>query len=72
LIKGIFKICSSVSKTNTIDNLKTKNLLEFLSNEHSSNYDLGLFSLLPDAQGDDYEEEQFANRMKKKKKGRKL
>jgi hypothetical protein len=30
---------------------------------------LGLFSLLPDAQGEDYEEEQFAKRMKKKKKG---
>jgi hypothetical protein len=34
---------------------------------------LGLFSLLPQAQGEDYEEEQFANRMKKKKKkGRRL
>jgi len=55
-----------VSKTTTIDDLPMKDLFEFLSNEHSANFDLGLFSLLPDAQGDDYEEEQFANRMKKK------
>jgi len=34
---------------------------------------MGLFSLLPEAQGVDYEEEQFAKRMKKKKKkGRRL
>lgn len=61
-----------VSNTNTIDNQPTKDFFEFLSNEHSSNSDLGLFSLLPDAQGEDYEEEQFAKKMKKKKKGRKL
>ena len=59
-----------VSKANEIDNLPTKDLFEFLSQEHSPNTDLGLFSLLSDAQGEDYEEEQFANRMKKKKKGR--
>lgn len=63
---------NSVSKANEIDNLPTKDLFEFLSQEHSPNTDLGLFSLLSDAQGEDYEEEQFANRMKKKKKGRKL
>ncbi|MDC8026866.1 relaxase [Elizabethkingia anophelis] len=56
-----------VSKANEIDNLPTKDLFEFLSQEHSPNTDLGLFSLLSDAQGEDYEEEQFANRMKKKK-----
>ncbi|TCV20315.1 relaxase/mobilization nuclease-like protein [Sphingobacterium alimentarium] len=56
-----------VSKANEIDSVPTKDLFEFLSNEHSSNSDLGLLSLLPDAQGEDYEEEQFANRMKKKK-----
>lgn len=62
-----------VSKTNTMDDLSTKDLFEFIPQEHSSNYDLGLFSLLPDAQGMDYEEEQFAKRMKKKKKkGRRL
>ncbi|WLD23227.1 conjugal transfer protein MobB [Flavobacterium dauae] len=61
-----------VSKAKEIDNVPTKDLFEFISQEHSTNSDLGLFSLLPDAQGEDYEEEQFANRMKKKKKGRKL
>jgi len=59
-----------VSKANEIENLPAKDLFEFLSQEHSPNTDLGLFSLLSDAQGEDYEEEQFANRMKKKKKGR--
>lgn len=62
---------SLVSKANEIDSVPTKDFFEFLSNEHSPNSDLGLFSLLPDAQGEDYEEEQFAKRMKKKK-GRKL
>jgi len=62
-----------VSKANEIDSVQTKDLFEFLSNEHSSNSDLGLLSLLPDAQGEDYEEEQFASQMKKKKKkGRRL
>lgn len=64
---------SPVSNTDTLENLPTKDLFEFISQEHSHNSDLGLFSLLPDAQGEDYEEEQFANRMKKKKKkGRRL
>ncbi len=64
---------SPVSKTDTLDDLPTKDLFEFLSQEHSPNFDLGLFSLLPNSQGEDYEEEQFANRMKKKKKkGRRL
>jgi len=61
-----------VSNPNTLDDLPMKDFFEFLSNEHSSNSDLGLFSLLPDAQGVDYEEEQFANQIKKKKKGRRL
>ncbi|MBL3547388.1 conjugal transfer protein MobB [Chryseobacterium sp. KMC2] len=61
-----------VSNTNTLDNSPTKNLFEFIPQEHSHSSDLGLFSLLPDAQRVDYEEEQFANRMKKKKKGRRL
>jgi len=60
------------SKTNTMDNQPTKDFFEFIPQEHSSNFDWGLFSLLPDAQGEDYEEEQFAKRMKKKKKGRRL
>lgn len=58
------------SKANDIDSVPTKDLFEFLSNEHSSNSDLGLLSLLPDAQGEDYEEEQFAKKMKKKKQPR--
>lgn len=58
---------SPVCKTNELDNLPTKDLFEFISQEYSQNFDSGLFSLLPDVQGDDYEEEQFANRMKKKK-----
>ena len=52
---------------NTMDDLPTKDLFEFITQEHSTNFDWGLFSLLPDAQGVDYEEEQFAKRMKKKK-----
>lgn len=59
-----------VSNTNTMDNLPTKDLFEFIPQEHSNKFDLGLFNLLPEAQGDDYEEEQFGNRMKKKKKVR--
>ncbi|MOA44677.1 hypothetical protein D3C78_1669910 [compost metagenome] len=58
---------SPVSKTYTIDDLPTKDLFEFIPQEHSQSIDLGLFNLLSDTQGVDYEEEQFANRMKKKK-----
>ena len=57
-----------VSKTNELDSLPTKDLFEFISQEHSHNFDLGLLSFLPDVQGEDYEEEQFASQMKKKKK----
>ncbi|MDM1071805.1 relaxase/mobilization nuclease domain-containing protein [Empedobacter brevis] len=57
---------SPVSKTDTLDDLPTKDLFEFLAQEHSHSSNLGLFSLLPDVQGEDYEEEQFAKRMKKK------
>ncbi|MEC4117551.1 conjugal transfer protein MobB [Myroides phaeus] len=63
---------TSVSKANEIHNPPTKDLFEFLTQEHSPNADLGLFSFLPDAQDEDYEEEQFAKRMKKKKKGRRM
>ena len=61
---------SPVTNTDKIDSQPTKDLFEFISQEHSQSSDLGLFSLLPQAQGEDYEEEQFANRMKKK--GRRL
>lgn len=63
---------SPVSKANEIDNLPTKDLFEFLSQEHSPNTDIGLFSLLPEALGENYEEEQFAKKVKRKKKGRRL
>jgi len=63
---------SPVSNTNTIDDQPTKDLFEFITQENSQSSDLGLFSLLPNIQGEDYEEEQFANKMKKKKKGRRL
>ncbi|MCW2262228.1 relaxase/mobilization nuclease-like protein [Sphingobacterium sp. JUb78] len=56
--------------TKTIGSIPTKDHFEFISHEHSPNTDIGLFSLLPEALGENYEEEQFANRMKKK--GRKL
>ncbi len=62
---------SPVSKTDTLDDLPTKDLFDFIPQEHSANFDMGLFSLLSNAQGVDYEEEQFAKRMKKKK-GRRL
>src|SRR5690606_5865197 len=39
---------NSVSKANEIDNVPTKDLFEFISQEHSTNSDLGLFNLLPD------------------------
>jgi hypothetical protein len=65
--KPELKMQNSPSSTNTIDNLPTKDLFEIISIEHSDSSDLGLFSLLPDAQGEDYEEEVFANQIKKKK-----
>lgn len=58
---------SPVSNTNMIDQQPTKDLFEFISQEHSANSYLGLFSLLPNTQGEDYEEEQFAKSMKNKK-----
>lgn len=49
---------------NTTDHKPTKDF--FNLQEHSQSFDLGSFGLLPQVQGEDYEEEQFANRMKKK------
>ncbi|WP_237219533.1 hypothetical protein [Sphingobacterium mizutaii] len=37
-------------------NQPTKDLFEFITKEHSQSSDLGLFSLLLQAQADDYEE----------------
>lgn len=56
-----------ISKGNTINDLPTKNIFEFISQVHTANFDIGLFNLLPDAKGEDYEEEQFTNEIKKKK-----
>lgn len=55
------------SKIDTLDDLPTKDLFEFIPQENSASFDMGLFSMLPDAQSEDYEEEQFANQMKKNK-----
>lgn len=55
-----------VSNTNTLDDLPAIDLFELPSPEHSQNFDLGLFNFLSDTQSEDYEEEQFANKMMKK------
>lgn len=59
------------SKKDMLDDLPTKDLFEIISSEHSDSSDLSFFSLLPDAQGENYEEEQFAKRMKKRQYPRK-
>ena len=58
---------SPISNTNTIENQPTKDLSNFIAQERTPLFDFGSFSLLPDTQGEDYEEELFAKRMKKKK-----
>ncbi len=40
-----------------MDDLPTKSLFEFISQEQSPNSDIELFNLLPDAKGEDYEKE---------------
>ena len=62
----------SVSNTNTVENQQTKDLSDFISREHTPLFDFGSLSLLPDVQGEDYEEELFAKRMKRKKQGKML
>lgn len=55
---------------NTVKKEEAHALFGFLNKEHPT-YDLwidGLGGLLPEAQGEDYEEQAFANRMRKKKK----
>src|SRR5690606_12668122 len=61
---------SFTSNTNTTENQPTIVLCDFIAQEYTPLFDFGLFSLLPDVRGEDYEEEQFANQ--KKKKGRRL
>lgn len=64
------------TKTNTEEKEETHGLFDFLSHAAQPADDFGwidsLGGLLPEPQGEDYEEQAFANRMKKKKKrGRK-
>ena len=64
---------NTISNANEIENQPTKDLFKFSSQEHSQNSDLGLFNLLANTQSEDFEEEQFAKRMKKKmRRGRRL
>ena len=62
---------NSVFNANIIDNQPSNDLLEFFVQEHTPLFDFESFSLLPDVRGEDYEDELFAKRMKKKK-GRRL
>lgn len=62
-----FKISNSYDSDLSLE--VPHHLFDFLNmNKHEDSSDLGLFSLLNDAQGEHYEEEQFAKQMKKKKK----
>ena len=66
----------ATSKNNTDEKEETHGLFDFLNHKDQPADDFGwidgLGGLLPEAQGEDYEEQAFANRMKKKKKrGRK-
>jgi len=62
----------AMPKNNADDKEETHGLFDFLNNKEQSNDDFvlieGLGGLLPEAQGEDYEELAFANRMNKKKK----
>lgn len=64
----------TTGKNITDEKEETHQLFDFLNKEQPTD-DLGLIDglggLLPEAQGEDYEEQDFANRMKKKKKHRK-
>src|SRR5690606_20634795 len=55
---------------NTVEKEKTHALFDFLNKEQPTDDLLidGLGGLLPEAQSEDYEEQEFANRMNKKKK----
>lgn len=58
---------------NTVEKEEAHALFNFVNKEQQTDDLLidGLGGLLPEAQGEDYEEQEFANRMKKKKKHRK-
>ena len=72
-IKVIEKPHSKVPPSNEIEDLlleQPHHLFDFLNAEkHEDGLIEGFGSLLPDARGDDYEELDFANKMKKKRKG---
>lgn len=63
----------TAGKNNADEKEETHSLFDFLNKEQPTD-DFGLIDglggLLPEAQGEDYEEQAFANRMKKKKKRR--
>lgn len=64
----------SSTTDNTLEKQETHALFDFL-NKGQPTDDLlieGLGGLLPEAQGEDYEEQEFASRMKKKKKRKRL
>lgn len=67
---------SIVSQSNDDENLpsqKPHQLFDFLNtNKHEDGLIESLGGLLPEAQGEDYEEQDFANKMKKKKKRRNI
>src|SRR5690606_24603596 len=66
----------ATSKNNTDEKEETHGFFDFLNHVAQPADDFGwidgLGGLLPDAQGEDYEEQAFANRMKKKKKRKRL
>lgn len=66
-------ILSTTGKSIADENEETHSFFDFLNKEQATE-DFGLIDglggLLPDAQGEDYEEKAFANRMKRKKKSK--
>ncbi|MGE8514455.1 MAG: conjugal transfer protein MobB [Chryseobacterium culicis] len=70
-IKGPTKLQSKISESNNADipAEEPHRLFDFLTTDkHENGLIEALGGLLPEAQGEDYEEQDFANRMKKKRK----
>ncbi|MCS4239840.1 relaxase/mobilization nuclease domain-containing protein [Myroides odoratus] len=71
-IKESVELSSKLSRTNDVDLSQEElhSLFDFLNTEPQHEYGLieSLGGLLPEAQGEDYEELDFANKMKRKKK----
>lgn len=62
---------STANNSATVEKEETHDFFDFLNREQpADDFELidGLGSLLPEAQGEDYEEQEFASRMRKKKK----